>query len=210
MRTLWGLALTALSFVTTLHAKNLGVHAQTFPIAEASLLDVMLERLHLAKASGALDTLNKEFVERVKESALNPQPVSGLIRATFPRTVLHDPSLHITQDVKDHEGRLIAGKGTIINPLDTLSWGEPLLLVDARDEEQVAWAQKELGKITLVGGSSLQLEESLNRPVYFDQGGTITRRFGIRAVPARVSQAGNRLKIEEIALVSNPTVKNRE
>ncbi len=37
-------------------------------------------------------------------------------------------------------------------------------------------------------------------PVYYDQQGTLTRRFGIRQVPALVSQEGSRLRIDEVVL----------
>jgi conjugal transfer pilus assembly protein TraW len=37
-------------------------------------------------------------------------------------------------------------------------------------------------------------------PVYFDQQGSLIRRFGIRQVPALVSQEGLRLRIDEVAL----------
>jgi conjugal transfer pilus assembly protein TraW len=35
-------------------------------------------------------------------------------------------------------------------------------------------------------------------PVYYDQQGLLTRRFGIAQVPALVSQEGARLRIDEI------------
>ena len=38
-------------------------------------------------------------------------------------------------------------------------------------------------------------------PVYYDQAGTLTRRFGIRQVPALVSQDGLRLRIDELEIV---------
>lgn len=195
-------------FCGFLHAENLGVIGHTFPIHEESLLTVILKRLEEAEKSGKLDVMNKEFASKAKDSAQHPRPVENLARATMPRTRIHDPSLHVKDDVVDHEGRLIAKAGTIINPLDTLSWGEPLLFLDGRDDEQVAWGLRQVGKITLTGGAPLQLEERVGRPIYFDQGGTITRRFDIRALPARVSQAGNRLKVEEIVLETEKTGRN--
>jgi conjugal transfer pilus assembly protein TraW len=36
------------------------------------------------------------------------------------------------------------------------------------------------------------------RPVFYDQGGTLIRRLGIRQVPAVVSQDGKRLRVDEV------------
>ena len=46
----------------------------------------------------------------------------------------------------------------------------------------------------------LELVKAWRVPVYYDQQGTLTRRFGIGQVPALVSQEGLRLRIDEVAL----------
>jgi conjugal transfer pilus assembly protein TraW len=181
-------------------AKSLGKQGAVFPIKEESLIDVIQSRLMAAQKEGKIEKLNQEFAKRVKESALNPKPVEGLSKATFPRSFYYDPSLRIEQDIKDHEGRFIAKKGTVLNPLDYLSWGEPLLLIDGLDEEQLQWSLTQKGKVVFVAGSSIEAEGRLKRPIYFDQAGKITSKFSIRCVPARISQSGKRLKIEELVL----------
>jgi conjugal transfer pilus assembly protein TraW len=55
-------------------------------------------------------------------------------------------------------------------------------------------------KPILTGGSYLDLMKDWRVPVYYDQSGTLTRRFGIRQVPALVSQDGLRLRIDELGL----------
>ena len=55
-------------------------------------------------------------------------------------------------------------------------------------------------KPILTGGSYLDLMKAWQRPVYFDQQGTLIRRFGIRQLPALVSQDGRRLRVDELAL----------
>jgi conjugal transfer pilus assembly protein TraW len=42
--------------------------------------------------------------------------------------------------------------------------------------------------------------EDFDATCYFDQGGKLIKKFGITQVPARVSQDGNRLKVEELLL----------
>jgi conjugal transfer pilus assembly protein TraW len=53
-------------------------------------------------------------------------------------------------------------------------------------------------KPILVGGSYLDLMKTWRTPVYYDQQGVLTRRLGIKQVPAIVSQEGQRLRIDEL------------
>ena len=79
-----------------------------------------------------------------------------------------------------------------------------LLFFDARDPGQVTRARELIehyqGKVKpiLVGGSYLDLMKRWNKPVFYDQDGTLVRKFGIVAVPAIVSQEGQRLRIDEV------------
>ena len=45
-----------------------------------------------------------------------------------------------------------------------------------------------------------KLEEQKNRPVYFDQNGFLIDKFKLEHIPARLSQDGLLLKIEEVSL----------
>ena len=94
--------------------------------------------------------------------------------------------------------------GTRKNPLDVVSLSRQLLFFDARDALQVGRARELIEryqgqvKPILVGGSYLDLMKRWNRPVFYDQDGNLVRRFGITAVPAIVSQEGQRLRIDEV------------
>ena len=50
------------------------------------------------------------------------------------------------------------------------------------------------------GGSPFALMKAEQRRFYFDQSGTLTTKFGVRAVPAVIEQAGRTLKVSEIAI----------
>ena len=176
---------------------DLGVHGTLFPVKEASLLDVIEQRLRALKSSGALEAFNKELASRVQKTAHHPTPVEGLQKAHKRRIFNWNPTLCMKENILDHEGRVVVKKGTSLNPLHFFSWGRPLLIIDGEDETQIKWALHQAGQMILVRGSPLQLEERLKRPVYFDQWGKITTQFGIRFVPAKVYQQGEVLKIEE-------------
>lgn len=167
------------------------------------------ENLQQASKSGQLASIQKEVQEKVSEKAQNPARVTGVRKTTHPRRYHFDPTLTVDHDIKDHEGNLIHSKGTRLNPLDTLSWGDPLVFLDGDDENQVNWALRHYSKakLVLVGGKPLELSNthSVNThsvrthrvKFYFDQGGALIKKFKIRQVPAVVSQDEKRLLIEE-------------
>jgi conjugal transfer pilus assembly protein TraW len=53
-------------------------------------------------------------------------------------------------------------------------------------------------KVILTGGSYLDLMRRWQRPVFYDQQGSLTTKLGIRQVPALVTQDGRRLRIDEL------------
>ena len=77
-----------------------------------------------------------------------------------------------------------------------------LLFIDARRDAEVAWALAHEGpaKIVLLAGRPLDLARRHGEPVFFDQGGRLAARLGLRFTPALVEQAGSRLRITEIPL----------
>jgi conjugal transfer pilus assembly protein TraW len=81
-----------------------------------------------------------------------------------------------------------------------------LIFIQGEDETQVKWVQETFFdqdikvKVILVSGGPFALMESWEKPVFFDQGGVITAKLGIRTVPAIVEQEGRQLKISEIYL----------
>lgn len=193
-------------FLMTSHAftADLGTFGQTFEVREESLLDVIMTRLEAAKESGKLDTLTKNFENRVKESIQEPKG-SLLPRARVGKVSHFDPSIYVENPILDHEGTIVVAAGTRLNPLSLLSWGAPLIFIDGYDSEQVSWAlaqhrANDLIKITLTRGRPLEIEEEKGVPVYFDQGSVLVNKFAIKSLPARVSQDGLFLKIEELVI----------
>ena len=89
-------------------------------------------------------------------------------------------------------------KGTQVNPLKEVSWGDPWLFIDGTDDEQLAVAGADhVSKIILVKGIPQEITKKLNRAIYFDQQGILSRKLGIQQVPCRVVQEGLYLKIHE-------------
>ena len=185
-------------------AQDLGVIGPVYPIAEPNLLEVILGKLRAAGEDGTLARLQRESLARVRRDVEDPAPVAGLSRTRQPRRFHHDPSIVVQEAIRDAEGRVIVPPGTVVNPLDTVSLSQALLFIDARDREQVARARKLIDerqgkvKVILTGGSYLDLMRRWQRPVFYDQGGNLTTKLGIRQVPALVTQDGRRLRIDEL------------
>lgn len=182
------------------HIKDYGVKGHVFEIKEESMLDMIKDRLAKAESSGVLKKMQKQFQEKVKARLLKPKAVSGISRTIEPRIFQVDPTYTQSKDIKDAEGNILVPAGTTVNPLEELNWGEPLIFIDGEDQEQIDWARGQQGKIVLVNGSVLEISDQISRVVYFDQGGSLTDKFGIQHTPAIVTQDGLRLKIEEVKL----------
>jgi len=183
-------------------AKNLGVFGETFPIQEKSLIQVIQDKLQNLTDSGKLAEYQSLIQKRVKDRLENPKEVEGIRATVTPRAFTYDPSLVLSEDLKDHQGIVIHKMGTHINPLTLKPLTKSLLYVDGSSHAQLAWADKQIkadpqAKVILVKGSPFKLMETMNRPVYFDQAGISVKKFGIRQVPARVIQKGKVLEISE-------------
>ncbi len=182
-------------------AKDLGVHGSICPIAEEDPIALIQNKLKKMEEKGELLKHNLLIQKRTKESVERPSPVEGISKTTKSRLFTYDPTFTVQKDIKDHLGRIIYAKGTKINPLETVTMTEDLLFIDGDDPEQKSWAfdrieksvvseQKERRiRLVLVKGPPLALSEELGIPVYFDQGGFLTKKFGINHVPAIVGQS---------------------
>lgn len=136
--------LTLLLISGVAQAKNLGTWGEMYPIAEQDMLTTIQTRLKAMEASGEMAREQEAFKQRVIENTLRPRPVEGLTLAQENTTHYIDLSLTVSEDLKDHQGRVFAHKGQVINPLDTVPFTDTLYFIDADNPQQLAWmkAQK--------------------------------------------------------------------
>lgn len=189
--------------IAVLAAKDLGTFGEVFEVEEADLLEVIQAKLKNLEASGGLKEHQEKIAARSKQAIERPQAVAGVTHTTKPRTFTYDPSITLASDITDHEGRVFAKKGEHINPLNYRSMTKPLLFIDGDQSDHLTWAFGQLkqypqAKVILVKGAPLQIMRDMGIQVYFDQYGKITNKLGIVQVPAKVTQAGNFLQIEEV------------
>ena len=198
------LGLAILCCALPVAARNLGTIGPVYPIAEPHLLEQIARKLKAAESDGTIARLEREAIARAERSVLDPEPVPGITKAAMPRVFRVDPSFVLERDVVDHRGQVLFAAGTRRNPLDVVSLSKHLLFFDARDAAQVASARRLIDrhegrvKPILVAGSYIDLMRRWGEQVYYDQHGVLSRRLGIRAVPALVSQEGHQLRVEEL------------
>lgn len=179
--------------LSTAHARDFGVHGKIAPIEEIDPLQIIHKKLKAMEERGELERHNLKLQKKTKAAIERPKPVEGISKATQTRVFYYDPAYVVQEDIKDHQGKIIHPKGTRINPLETVSLTQGLLFFDGDDKDQLTFAKEKLKqssvKLILVKGAPLALSEELKIPVYFDQAGLLTKKLGIRHMPALVTQS---------------------
>lgn len=152
-----------------------GTYGHTMAIEEEDLIE------ELQRAPFNVEA----FQERMREKVLTwrPKAVEGL--GTKCRVHFYDPTFEVSQDIRDHQGRLLHRKGTKVNPLHYRDFKQKWLFVDG----EKPYTAGENTKVIFVTGNPLG--------VYFDQGGELVKKFGIQNVPALLEQVGDKIRIQE-------------
>jgi conjugal transfer pilus assembly protein TraW len=181
-------------FFPSLHARDFGTFGTTFDIEEKDFIEVLKNRLEAAQ----LDDGKKEEIKKAVTQQVERPQGKNLPRALTWRSFEYDPTLCVYEDIKDHNNKIIIPKGTKINPLKRAPLQEDLIFFDGDDQLQVQWAKNLKGKWILSNGNPLELEEKEAKAVYFDQSGYLISKLGIQFLPAKVTQKGDKLLVEEI------------
>lgn len=185
-------------------AKDYGQAGAVFPVVEPDLLLLIRDRLEGLQTSGKLDALNRRLAARTRARVERPSPVPGLVRATTSRRWTYDPTITVGDDVRDQTGRVLITANSRVNPLDTVRLRQRLVFLDGDDPAQIAWALRSTtaldAKLILVNGSPLAQMKAAQRRFYFDQGGKLSAKLGVRAVPAVAEQQGRVLALRELPL----------
>ncbi|MEI7412153.1 type-F conjugative transfer system protein TraW [Pectobacterium aroidearum] len=185
---------------------DLGTWGDLWPVAEQDMVQVIMQRLDALEKSGEMARKMTEFKDRAVRNSLRPPAVEGINRSDRYESRRFDPSVKLSADIRDHEGRVFARKGDVMNPLMYVPFRQTLYFIDGDDPDQVAWMTRQTpttleSKTILIRGNIEEAQKALDSRIYFDQNGVLTQRLGIDRVPARVTAEGddNRfLKIEFI------------
>lgn len=199
-------AILLIAFVSqSTHATNLGRIGPTYPIGEESALDMIIKKLRQKERSGELKRLQEESINRSMGSIKNMKPVENIHTVHTRGQRFIDPTVTYSKAVTTDDGRIVVPAGTKINPLEMVGLTKTLVFFDGRDPEQreavgrlVAKSGQLKVKPILVAGSWLDLTKAWKTQVFYDQRGTLSKRFGITGVPAVIRQQGKMLVLDEI------------
>lgn len=209
----WIIQLSAISvlilcaFITkATYANDLGVMGETYPILEMDFLDFIQSRIEQVQKNGQWQALQNRATQSAISYRNRPPRVAGITRARETKNWKYDPSIVLDHDVISPDRKMIAAAGTRVNPLNFITVTKTLIFYDSDDETQVEWVleqDKKLNgkdKLILINGSVLDQEKRFKKPIYFDQSGKLTSRFGITHVPAVVYQEETVLRVAEVKI----------
>lgn len=152
----------------------------TYPIAEPDLLELFMERINQLKSSGQYQKRFDQEKQKIAELMRNPPAVVGLAKAQEIRIWPLEASIPETLPES-----LLRQAAAVELPRIS----RELIFIDGTDKEELdaakaIAAQRPDSRVVLVNGNISEASRTLNRRIFFDQGGSLTRLFGIRATPA--------------------------
>lgn len=196
--------LAVIAITQSTSAKDYGQQGAVFRISEPDMLRTIEQKLRTLEASGGIERMNAELTRRTEAGVRRPRPVAGIGLAVRERSWIFDPTMQVDKDILDNKGNVIARAGQRVNPLDFVTIRQKLVFIDGDDRDQVNWALRRFddrgAKLIMVKGAPLDAMTTHQRRFYFDQGGFLVGRFGIRAVPAVVEPNGKTMRVSEIPL----------
>ena len=193
--------------------EDLGAQNNTYPVGKSAadqIKDVFREK----ERTGELVRFWNQYRDKTIDAVKHPAPL-GIASNYEVSTKLYDPRFVIPQDYRDEKGQVVVRRGTVIEPLKIMPLTMGLIFIDGRDQKQVDYAiaagRREPLKIVLTAGSYYDLRVKYQNqdwngtktiPFYFDQNKMIINQLArlyqikIDAVPAKLTQVGNRLQIQ--------------
>jgi conjugal transfer pilus assembly protein TraW len=182
---------------------------QTWPVIEPDLIAVMNARMKAYAWAKKAKQANADFFSGLPKKAPSlPESIQGL-------TYFHNPSVVVTQDIRLPDGRLVAAKGQVIDPLaQNMPWQTWRAAVfNASVPWEVAqakkWAAQYPGlRLMMTSPPSTQqgyaaLEKSFGNPVYVASP-LVVQRLGVTNSPALIWPRGLQLQIQVPPIPNDP------
>lgn len=149
-------------------------------VSEPDILEAFKRRVEQMRRSGEYDKRFQQNKQRIASELERPTPVEGLKKAQ---------GLEIAPIEASIPEKLPAALALNAQNLPVGEFSRPLLFIDGEDEESLKAAAKIIyalpnTRVVLVNGAPREVSEILDRRIFFDQGGALTRLFAIQSVPA--------------------------
>ena len=101
----------------------------------------------------------------------------------------------VPDDIKDTNGRIMYPKGYKFNPADYVRMTQTIVIIDATNKLQIAWAKKNKYfddmkyMVLLNDGNAYEMQKDYKNTFYY-----------IDKTPSLVQQVGNKIQVSEICL----------
>lgn len=178
---------------------DLGSFGATYSIAEKDTIEEIKEK---ASKTDWSKHFNKEKMEKAVKD-YRPENLVRLPRAGETRSFNVDMTYTLDFDITDNHGQILYPKGFTFNPLDYIDFPRTLVVIDATDEDQVAWLKSSehayTATILITDGAFWDLSNSLGRALFYADK-QIVERLKIEAVPSIIKQSGRYMEVKEIAI----------
>ncbi|MFC1353975.1 MAG: conjugal transfer protein TraW [gamma proteobacterium symbiont of Clathrolucina costata] len=187
---------------------DFGARGPVEDILERDLIEVMQEKV------AAIDWAEKK--ENAIKRFWDKQQFIDLIRARKLRTRYLDPSIVMSDDLRDADGNVLVARGTVINPLELRPFTQAVVVFDPLDHKQIGLVEQRLAdlaktypRVTLVvtqfdraeGWDSYKsITNHFDAPV-FKLTPDLLSRFELEYVPSIITAEQNYFVIEELAVV---------
>lgn len=187
---------------------ELGQQGPTYEIAEEPFMETVKRRM--AKLDP--DKMKRQAMDRF----WSKQNFTKLPTAEKTASFQVDLTFTVKEDLQTPSGTYLARKGQQINPLDTMPFQRIGIVFDAKDPEQVAWAQEEVKRakrkktLPIVMITDLDISEdgweefrALNDSIpgiaVKMANAAILDRFEVEKVPSRFEQDGKFIRVTEFS-----------
>ena len=180
-----------------------GFAATTWSIAEPDLAEVLRARAATLDVPARAQAAMARFWRQVPALTLPPASTS--------RSRSFTPAVRTGSALRDDQGQLLLRAGTVLNPLATLPLTSRILVFDAQDPAEIAWAktQRAAGRATIhlavnpdrAGGWAAwqALQDQLGGPVFLLDA-KLQGRLGVQVTPSLIEAQGPELVVTETAL----------
>lgn len=130
---------------------DFGLLGPTKSVIEKNLLDEIQERF--SKIDG--ESLKKKAIDNFWKK----REFVSLPRATKDDEYFINPTVKVTQDIKNPNGEYLARAGDVINPLSTIASQNIYVLFNATDNQQLEWAHNYIKTVDATGIVMLMTSE---------------------------------------------------
>ncbi|MBP7616112.1 MAG: conjugal transfer protein TraW [Steroidobacteraceae bacterium] len=191
---------------------DFGVRGPVEDILERDLIEVMQEKV------AAIDWVEKKRQAETRFWA--KQQFIALPRADQPRRRYLDPTVVVTEDIRDGEGKVLVARGAQINPLNLQAFTQAVVVLDPLDPAQLALVDARLpelaqthAQVTLIvtrfdqaagWASYTEVTDHFDAPV-FTLTPDVRERFELEYVPSVITAERTQFVIEELAVLGEET-----